>query len=133
MSRVMRSLGGLTFRVGSTRSRWLRAVAAAVRAPAVVFRELVPQLWRVAGRIAPEGRLRWLAALGLGRERVAYLNIVSHHFMSAEEIATRAVRSRLDLCAFKVSVNGELVSMCEANALGVRERYYAELAAGSRE
>ena len=132
VSRVMQALGGFTLRVGSSRSRWRRIVAAGVRAPGVLFGTFVPQLWRVAGRLAPEGRLRWLAGLASGRERVAYLNIVSHHFMSADELATERGQERLALCAFKVSVDGRLVSMCEANALGVRERFYGELANGTR-
>jgi hypothetical protein len=50
--------------------------------------------------------------------------------MGPAELATPAGRERLDLCAFKVPVGRELVSMCEVNALGARERYYATLAAG---
>ncbi|CAN5887690.1 hypothetical protein BH11GEM2_BH11GEM2_35340 [soil metagenome] len=47
--------------------------------------------------------------------------------MSREEIETPQGRERLEHCVFRVPVNDELISMCEVNALGVREEYYASL------
>ena len=55
-----------------------------------------------------------------------YFAIVSHHFMSAAEIATPEGQERLHVCAFKVSLNGRLESMCAVNALGLREEFYRE-------
>jgi hypothetical protein len=66
---------------------------------------------------------RWLG----GRARIDYLNIVSHHFMSRSELGTAAGRERLALCVFKAPIGDALVSMCELNALGGRDRYYNEL------
>jgi hypothetical protein len=53
--------------------------------------------------------------------------------MSRDELETPLGRERLAHCVFHVPVDGELVSMCEVNALGVRERYYAQLARRGRE
>jgi hypothetical protein len=68
---------------------------------------------------------RWLR----GRARIDYLNIVSHHFMGRAELATPAGRERLALCVFKAPIGDGLVSMCELNALGGRDRYYDTLGA----
>ena len=64
--------------------------------------------------------------------RVYYLNVVSHHFMNAEELKTEEGRERVALCAFKVAIDGATVSMCEANAGGRREAFYSDLRAGHR-
>jgi hypothetical protein len=64
--------------------------------------------------------VRWL----LGRVSFAYLNVVSHHFMSSAEIDTPLGRERLAACAFRVPIDDAMVPMCAVNALGVRERYY---------
>jgi hypothetical protein len=58
--------------------------------------------------------------------RANYFCIVSHHFMSREELETGRGRERLDTCAFKVPVNGKLESMCAVNALGIRESFYGQ-------
>ena len=47
--------------------------------------------------------------------------------MSAEELGTDLGRERLGNCIFTVPVEGRLVSMCEVNALGGRERLYARM------
>ena len=58
-----------------------------------------------------------------------YLNIVSHHFMGKAEIETPLGQERLGLCVFQVPIGDKLVSMCEVNALGVRDRYYEAIRA----
>ena len=63
-----------------------------------------------------------------GQLKVQPLVIVSHHFMSSDELRSDEGQRRLAQCVFHVPVNGELVSMCEVNALGVRDKYYADLA-----
>ncbi len=60
----------------------------------------------------------------IGREAEFYSNIVSHHFMSPEEIATSEGRARLELCAFQVPIGDQMRSMCEVNALGIRDHFY---------
>ena len=47
--------------------------------------------------------------------------------MSADELETPIGRERLDLCAFQVPIEGEMRSMCEVNALGLRDRFYERL------
>jgi hypothetical protein len=76
---------------------------------------LDPRPWRLIAR--------WFR----GRARIEYLNIVSHHFMGRTELATATGRERLALCVFKAPVGDRLVSMCELNALGLRDQYYGGL------
>ncbi len=47
--------------------------------------------------------------------------------MSAPELDTPLGQERLAQCVFHLSINGERRSMCEVNALGLREVYYAQL------
>ena len=56
--------------------------------------------------------------------RPRYFCLVSHHFMNAAETATPLGRERLEVCAFRVSIKGELQPMCAVNALGLREEFY---------
>jgi hypothetical protein len=124
MDACMRAFGGASLRLDTPLQAAVRVAALAGRHPVVLLRHALPWLWRLARRLDRHpGRLAWRVLRG--RARVAYLNIVSHHFMSAEELATPRGRERLDLCTFKVAVGDELVSMCAANALGIRARYYA--------
>ena len=44
--------------------------------------------------------------------------------MGQAELATGTGQERLALCVFKAPVGDRLVSMCELNALGLRDRYY---------
>ncbi len=92
-------------------------------------RHAVPLLLRWWGRVAPEGRVRFAWDLARGHARLHYLNIVSHHFMGPEEIATSEGKARLELCAFQVPIGDEMRSMCEVNALGIRDQFYASLQA----
>jgi len=126
---AMRHFGGATTRNDDRAAARVRCAALLIRHPWFLLRQGVPWLWRLVRRLdARPGRLawRWLR----GRARIDYLNVVSHHFMSAAELATPLGRERLDLCVFKVAIDGELVSMCEANAGGRRERLYADMVAG---
>lgn len=54
--------------------------------------------------------------------RVHPFVLVVHHFMDADELATERGQERLAACAFRVPVNGEMVSMCEVNATDLRAR-----------
>jgi hypothetical protein len=51
--------------------------------------------------------------------------------MSHDEIRTDTGRDRLAACAFKLPVDGRMVSMCEVNATGVREAFYARAPGGA--
>ena len=53
--------------------------------------------------------------------RVRPFAVVVHHFMDAAELETDRGRERLAACAFKVPVDGEMVSMCELNGTSLRD------------
>ena len=46
--------------------------------------------------------------------------LVVHNFMSPHELTTEEGKERLDACVFKLSVDGEIISMCEMNASELR-------------
>jgi hypothetical protein len=121
LAELLDRCGGTSFRL-DTRARAIRRAAGMLRRHAgFLITRGVPYLWRL-GR-----RTRTL--------RARYFCIVSHHFMSAGEIATRLGQERLSACVFRVPVDGRLEPMCAVNALGGRSRFYQsaqEPAAASR-
>ena len=50
--------------------------------------------------------------------------------MSPQELATPVGQDRLAACVFRLPYKGEMVPMCQMNADGVRERFYAEISHG---
>lgn len=46
--------------------------------------------------------------------------IIVHNFMSKDELDTPVGRARLDACAFRLPVNGEMVPMCKMNGTDLR-------------
>ena len=48
--------------------------------------------------------------------------LVVHNFMSPEELTTEEGKERLDACSFKLPVDGQMISMCEMNASGIRSQ-----------
>jgi hypothetical protein len=124
--------GGVSFRLDGRAELAARCLGIAAAAPRFVLGNLAPfaahWLRRVGGGRAGRGLWR----LATGRATATPLVLVSHHFMSREELESPLGRERLAHCVFQVPVDGELLSMCEVNALGVRERYYAQLARRGR-
>ena len=120
--------GGVSFKTDTRRTAIARVLGMLLREPRFVLSRLPGYFWHWLHRLTPGAPLTALRDLMSGALRVQPLVIVSHHFMSAEELGTEEGKARLAQCVFHVPVNGELVSMCEVNALGVRDRYYAELA-----
>ena len=119
--------GGISFRLDSGHERRARLAAVTLAAPAFILGNLLPYAAHWLRRVG-EGRVirgAWRRAAGTAV--IAPLALVSHHFMSREEIETPQGSERLEHCVFRVPVHGELVSMCEVNALGIREQYYASL------
>ena len=110
LNELLDRAGGLSFRLDTPRQTVGRLAAFAVCHGWFALTRLLPQFIK----------LRWRA----GTWRANYFCIVSHHFMSAAETATPLGQERLDVCAFKVAINGELKSMCAVNALGLREDFY---------
>jgi hypothetical protein len=130
MTRAMARFGGLTCRLddrATLAARWLGVLG---RDPWLVLVAAPRQLARWLRRFDPEHPYRLLGRLLSGRARIDYLNIVSHHFMSAADLATATGRERAALCVFQVPIGERLVSMCEVNALGLRERLYAAATGG---
>jgi hypothetical protein len=122
--------GGASFRRDAPFEARTRFAAMLLRAPGFWAGEVVPYFWGQLQRMAPGRPLALAADILRGRARLHHFNVVSHHFMSREQIESAEGRERLDLCVFRLPVNGELVSMCEVNALGVRDRYYEDLQHG---
>ena len=127
-----RRFGGVSFKTDTRRTAMARALGIAMRAPGFVFSKLPGYFWNWLDRLVPGAPMQALRELLSGRLKVQPLVIVSHHFMSKAELQSDEGQERLAHCVFHVPINGELVSMCEVNALGIRDEYYAELArAGS--
>ena len=120
--------GGISFRLDGAAERRARMLGVALAAPAFVFGSAAAWSRRWLRQLGDGAAWRGARRLAAGDVRVDPLTLVSHHFMSREELETPAGRERLDHCVFLVPVDGEMVSMCEVNATGVRERYYAQLA-----
>lgn len=124
--------GGISFRLDSARARTARLAGVTRAAPRFVLGNLVPYAAHWLRRVGRGNAARGAWRLATKRATARTLVLVSHHFMSREEIETPLGRERLAHCVFQVPVDGELVSMCEVNALGIRERYYARLARAGR-
>ncbi len=121
---LLDAFGGATLRLDRPLRRALRVLALALRHPILVAVRVPAWAFRGLMRAGvPIAQL--IAALVSGRRRVRYLNIVSHHFMGEAELATEKGTERLANCAFRVPIDGELVSMCQVNSTGIREQVYA--------
>jgi len=118
---------GLTLRLDTPVRALARLAGVLAAAPGLVLGRIAPFLLRWPARLDPHHPWRLTTRWLRGQARVDYLNIVSHHFMGGAELATASGRERLALCVFKAPVGDRLVSMCELNALGLRDRYYDDL------
>jgi hypothetical protein len=128
----LRRFGGVSFRLDAPAELVARCAGVACSAPRFVLGNLLPYARHWLRRVGAGSAARGAWRLATGRATATPLVLVSHHFMSRAELETPLGRERLAHCVFHVPVGGELVSMCEVNALGVRERYYAQLARGPR-
>ncbi len=124
--------GGLTWRLDTPAVGLARLAGVMAAAPGLVLGRIAPLVLRWPARLDPHHPWRLIARRLRGRARIDYVNIVSHHFMGRAELATAAGQARLALCVFKAPVGDWLVSMCELNALGLRDRYYDELREAGR-
>ncbi len=122
-----RRFGGISFRLDDKRARRMRAAAVMLAAPGFVLRSLPPYAAHWLRRVGEGRALRGIWRIATGTTATPIV-LVSHHFMNRDELETPHGQERLAHCVFHVSVDGELMSMCEVNALGVREQYYASLA-----
>ncbi len=127
-----RRWGGITFRQDRGLEIPARVLGMVLRTPLFFLRHALPYAWYWLARIDGTSALRGIGRLLRGKTKVHGLMFCSHHFMSREEIETPLGKERLDLCIFHTAVGDRIVSMCEANALGVRDQYYADLLANKK-
>ncbi|HJY81488.1 MAG TPA: radical SAM protein [Candidatus Binatia bacterium] len=125
----MARFGGLTCRLDTKWQATARLAGVFTENPEFLICKVLPFLLRWPQRFDPAHPVRLVWRWLRGTATVHYLNLVSHHFMSQAELATPRGQERLALCVFQVPVGDRMVSMCEVNAGGVRERYYAALRA----
>ena len=90
--------------------------------PAFLFRSFK---WGIKRLKAEAPLLKKLLNIWKKRHRLPRLRpflLVVHNFMSPDELITEEGKERLDSCSFKLPVNGEMISMCEMNASGLRSQ-----------
>lgn len=110
LSELLARLGGVSLRLDSAARMALRLTQLALRHGVFFARRLVPYLSRLARRA--------------GTWRGQYFCVVSHHFMSNEELTTPLGQERLASCSFRVALDGRLQPMCAVNAKGLRDALY---------
>ena len=121
---IFHRFGGISFRRFSPWQKIHCLINLLIQNPKFILLSLLPFVLQRLRDFDGRSARRLIAAWLLGRTQVHYLNIVSHHFMSRAEIETPLGQERIAACVFKVPINDSLVSMCEVNALGYREKYY---------
>ncbi|MEE8116968.1 MAG: radical SAM protein [Gemmatimonadales bacterium] len=125
---ILDRFGRVSFKGDGLPEKVARIAGLAVRAPALAATRAGPFARHWLRRFDVERPWRFVGRLVTGRASVHQLTIVSHHFMSTAEALTPRGRERMELCVFHVPVGNRMISMCEANALGLREQLYVELA-----
>ena len=98
----------LTFRLDAPVEAFVRLIGVAWCAPWLLLRRVLPHLLRWPRRLEAARPWRLVADWVTGRASVHYLNLVTHHFMSAPELRTPAGQERLAACAVRVPVDGAL-------------------------
>ncbi len=122
---VLKRWAGVTFRADRPAEALARVAGMVVQAPGLFAWTLPRAAWHWLRRLNQQNPLGLGRRILTGTARIDRLMIASHHFMSAAEMATDEGRYRLRHCVFMVPVDGELKSMCEVNAAGLRDRVYA--------
>ena len=120
--------GGLTFRLDTRSQAVARLLGVLAREPVFVLAKVLPYAWRRLRWLSAGKPWRFIAGILRGKTTVRYLNIVTHHFMSRDELDSPLGRERVSMCAFRVPIGAQMRSMCEVNATGIRERYYDAMA-----
>jgi molybdenum cofactor biosynthesis enzyme MoaA len=118
----LRHWGAISFRADTRPQIAARLLGMVRQRPGFCLGTFPRFAWSLVKRLDPERPVRFAGRLLNRRARVHPLSIGSHHFMNAAEIVTPRGRERLDNCIFTVPVDGQLVSMCEVNATGLRDR-----------
>jgi MoaA/NifB/PqqE/SkfB family radical SAM enzyme len=128
-----RGLGGMAFRDDRPLEMVGRALGFARTDPRWL---LGPVRRWAAGRFRTEAGMslgRLLVDSLRGKVRLGGFTLTSHHFMNPAELRTEVGQARLAACVFRLPYKGEMVPMCQMNADGVRERFYAGITAGEME
>jgi hypothetical protein len=120
--------GGISFRLDGASERAARMLGVVLAAPGFVLGSVLAFAGQWLRRLGDGSATRGLTRVLARSVDVRPLVLVSHHFMSRAQLETPTGRERLAHCVFLVPVDGALVSMCEVNATGIREGYYAQLA-----
>lgn len=110
LDELLTRIGGVSLRLDGRLRTALRIVRLVLRHGAFFAHRLAPYLYRLARRA--------------GTWRGRYFCVVSHHFMSADELATPLGQERLASCSFRVALDGRLQPMCAVNAKGLRDTLY---------
>lgn len=93
-----------------------------IRHPRFLFQTLAYTAYRIA---SDRAKVREILQLMLEEKKFLRLRpflFVIHNFMSPGELQTDEGKARLEACIFKLPVDGKMISMCEMNALGIREK-----------
>ncbi len=123
LAKFMRDFGGLDLNDRPVREQVPRVLGVLFRKPWWILRALSYAVYRLFS----ERKVLWRMALCFikkPRLRVRAFCLVIHSFMDAETMATEVGKKRLSACAFKVPYQGEMVSMCAFNGLGIRDDSY---------
>ncbi|MEO1235156.1 MAG: radical SAM protein [Planctomycetota bacterium] len=128
LHRFMKHWGGVSFRSGSRLERTAQLAGMFRQDPGFFFRALPRLAVHLMRKLDPDRPLRLAARLATGRATLHPMTIVTHQFMSRAEIETPRGQERIRNCIFTVPIDGELVAMCEVNALGIRDRVYDRIA-----
>ena len=121
-------LPGATFRADRPAEAFARLAGMAVRAPGLFLWHFPRAAWDWAKRLSPDAPGSLIRRTVTGQVAVHRFAITAHHFMGPEELASETGQARLAHCAFQVAIDGELHSMCEVNATGLREAFYRRIA-----
>jgi hypothetical protein len=124
LTQILDRLGGASFRIDTRTQAAVKALKMAARHPGFLLNRVLPYTWRLLMQVGEGNSWRLISELLLGRAKLYYFNIISHHFMGREEAKSPLGQERLAACAFKAPVRGELKPMCEINAFGLRQDYY---------
>jgi hypothetical protein len=125
---IFENFAGTTFRADRPAVALARLAGMIARQPSLFFWQIPRAAWSWLRRLAPNRPLSMAWRVMTGKARVHRFAITAHHFMGPEEMATEIGQARIDHCAFQVAIDGELHSMCEVNATGLRENFYAQIA-----
>ena len=123
----LRRFGGISTRVGNSRLAYAKLFIMLASTPVFIIQSLLPFIIRKLKELNACHGIGLFGRIVVGRAHINYLNIISHHFMSRDEIDTPHGQERLQACVFKVPLNGKMISMCSVNAKGYRKNYYEQL------